>query len=642
MGWQSTDTCRTGLKGWFNRYRMLVGGSNLKECFDLVSAKPKMNLHSKHDMINGLREIIEKRKLFFMASIAAIGILCLLPGHTDAEKGKKVSVAAFGAIPDDGQNDAGPLRKAMDYCRSNPGITLYFPSGIYNFSDRKAIELMDGILTGKVRGNPQDSIFRPYYPYVKGLDFNGLQDIQIEAPGAVLLCEGYMEPVSLNHCTNIRISGMTIDYNPRPHLEGEITETGENWYIARFDHIYPLSVHMPLCRIQYYDHRAHRLLSREDYFPKFELVSPQVLKIYSKLKEGMAGNKVMIPLTFHFRPAILMLEARNIELDDVTIHSQPGMGIVGHRSENVLMKGLRIVPEAGHILSTNTDATHFTSCKGLIRYLNCDFEGHGDDAVNIHNYYLTIRKPAEGDGYNLLLEGADWHAQVLDYPDVGDTMELVRRTTLEVVKRVVVKTVHPDIPGLYTHVTFGESLPADIENYDVINVTRLPRVEITGCSVVSNRARGFLIKSRNVLIEHNLIRESTGTGIHVGAEGSWHEGPASENVVIRYNRIIRCGTGAGTIAGTCGIAVHVGAPDATVPGLHKHILIEGNVIEGELTNGELTGGVSVEGGQVPKGISVSGADDVIIRYNEVTGCKTPLDIRFSENVRVYSNTGIAD
>lgn len=592
------------------------------------------------NMANIRKKITGRRSIFFIASIAVVSLLFLLPSNADAKKAKQISVAVFGALPDDGKNDAENLRKAMDYCRSNSGITLYFPPGIYNFSDRKAVELMDGIADGKVRGNPQDSIFRPYYPYMKGLDFNGLHDIRVEASGAVLLCEGYMEPVSLNHCTNILISGLTIDYKPKPYLEGEIDEVGEDWYTARFDSVYRLTTQMPLCRVHYYDRRAHRLLPREDYFPDFELMPSHRLKIHRKLDKEMCGNNVMIPFTFHFRPAILVLEAQNIGLNEVTIHSQPGMGIVGHRSENIFMTGVQIVPQAGHRMSTNTDATHFTSCKGFIRYLNCAFEGHGDDAVNIHNYYLSARKQTEGDGYKLFLEGADWHAQVLDYPDKGDTMELVRTTTLEPVKRVVVKTVQPDIAGLSTRVSLNEDLPADIENYYLINVSRLPRIEIKGCSVMGNRARGFLIKGRNVLIEHNLIRESTGTGIHVGAEGSWHEGPASENVVIRYNRIIRCGTGAGTIDGTSGIAVHIGASDATVPGLHKHILIEGNLIEGEAVNRK--SGVSGKGGQPPKGISVSGAGDVTVRYNEITGCKTPLDIRFSEHVRVYSNTGIDD
>lgn len=154
-------------------------------------------------MVNGMREITGKGKLFFMVLMAVISLLCLLPEYTDAEKGKKVSVAAFGALPGDGQNDAGPLRKAMEYCRSNPGITLYFPPGIYNFSDRKAIELMDGIVTGKVRGNPQDSIFRPYYPYVRGV--SGADDVTVRYNEVT----GCKTPLDIRFSKNVRVYSNT-------------------------------------------------------------------------------------------------------------------------------------------------------------------------------------------------------------------------------------------------------------------------------------------------------------------------------------------------------------------------------------------------------------------------------------------------
>ena len=103
---------------------------------------------------------------------------------------KKISVADFGAKPDDGVNDAEFLRKAMEHCRKNPGTILYFPPGVYNFMDDKAVQLMNDVMNGKMGQNPEEIIFTPYYPYVKGLDFSGTKDITIEARGVLLLCDG--------------------------------------------------------------------------------------------------------------------------------------------------------------------------------------------------------------------------------------------------------------------------------------------------------------------------------------------------------------------------------------------------------------------------------------------------------------------
>jgi hypothetical protein len=563
-------------------------------------------------------------RIFIRFKIPVLLVFSLFFSFKPQQKGlQQHSVSEFGAVPDDGRNDAESLRKAMLFCKNHPGTILKFEPGVYDFRDEKAVELMEGILNGRVRGNPQDSIFRPYYPYSKGLDFNGQENTVVEADGVILLCDGWMEPVSLNNCRNIKISGLTIDYKVKPHVEGTITSVGPGWFEVKADSLYRFTEKMPLCRVHFYNNQSNRLLSHECGFPKFEFISPQVIRISDRVTSDMVGCRIMSPQTFHFRPAILILEAKDIELKNITVHSHPGMGIVGHRSENILLDGLRIVPVPGQRMSTNTDATHFTSCKGFIHYYNCQFEGQGDDAVNIHNYYMTIQKPDKEAGYRLVLKGADWHAQVLDYPDVTDTMELVSKKTLEVAKKVVVKTVRNSVPGLYSLVSFNTELPSDVGNYYLIDVTRLPKVEIIGCSVTANRARGFLIKTRNVIIENNLIRETTGTGIHVGAEGNWCEGPASENIIIRHNRIIRCGTSAGTIDKACGIAVSVEAEKADVAGLHKHILIEGNIIEGE--NAE-------------NGISISGSKDVIIRYNEVSGCRHPLNVRYSTDVSADANS----
>src|SRR5690606_7349474 len=102
------------------------------------------------------------------------------------------------------------------------------------------------------------------------------------------------------------------------------------------------------------------------------------------------GDLCILRHSAHYRAGILVKESDNISLINVKIHSQPGMGVVGHRSNNILMDNLQVIPRPGSIMSTNTDATHFTSCIGKISLLNCKFAGQGDDCTNIHNYYYSI------------------------------------------------------------------------------------------------------------------------------------------------------------------------------------------------------------------------------------------------------------
>jgi lysophospholipase L1-like esterase len=533
-----------------------------------------------------------------------------------------ISVADYGARPDDDTDDTQGLREAVGFARTHPGTTLKFPPGVYRLRDEQAVKLMEDIMSGRIEAT---TIFKPYYPYVKGLDFTGASDLMIDGAGATLLCEGWMEPLSFTRCRDVTIRGLTIDYDRKPNSVGTITEIQPDAYEASFDPHYPLSATMPLCRVTYWDPVARRVLGPVQYFPKYDLIGPNRLRVHAKIPAEFKGYRVVAIHTLHFRPAVLLLDSAQMTIEDVTIHAQPGMGIVGQHSEDLTMRGVRIVPAAGDVVSTNTDATHFVSCAGYLNLENCQFEGQGDDCLNVHNYYYNLRRAERA--YDLYLTKVDLHAGVLDYPDLGDRLELVDRQSLAVVKTVIVTSRENNEAGMFSRVTFDGAVPDNLENYLVINVTRLPKVRVIGCVVTSNLARGFLIKGRDVAIERCLIRETTGTGIKIGAEGQWHEGPGSAGVTIRYNRFIRCGGGEGTIDGASAIAVSVQSEKAAEPGVHRDILIEGNVIEGSNS---------------PVAISIAGADQVTIRHNEIEGCATPVQVCAATNVMIEHNAGAKD
>jgi hypothetical protein len=537
---------------------------------------------------------------------------------------KLISVSDFGAIPNDTINDRNAIQQALDFCKIHHVKKLLIPAGKYMIREEKAVQLMNEIMDGKMGKNPESIIFTPYYPYSKGLDFSGINQLEVEASGALFLVQGWMEPISLEHCNYITIRGLTIDHETMPHSEGEIINETEDYFDVSFSADFPVKNDMVMPRIMFWDLSKNRLLSEPIYHPKKnELIASQTIRIWAKHPLMIKGKIALINHTFHFRPAILIHEASNTVLQQVTIYSQPGMGIVGHRSNNILMNGLRIVPRPGLYQSTNTDATHFTSCTGTIRFDGCTFEGQGDDATNVHGYYQVITKQLSTRAYSIAIE-KKWgtHAMVLDFPDKGNKMELVLKKTLAVISTYTVTKVDT-FPSLWkTDIQLDRPLPKNIDDYFLIDITRLPRLEFVNSYVGSNLARAVLVKTRNVLIENCTMKESTGTAIHIGAEGDWREGAGSANVIVRNNRILRCGRGAGTNDGACGIAINVKAPDDTVAGIHKNILIEGNIIEGE---------------NADCGISVSGAQKVVIRNNAFIGCKQPIVSKFSKELHFQNN-----
>ena len=539
----------------------------------------------------------------FAAAVFAAGRMsaAVLPADSGGRpRGEVVNVTDFGAVPDDGRDDTRALRRAAEYCRTHPGTTLVMPAGVYRLRDAEAERLEEEVLAGKMGANPEEVIFKPYYPYVKGLDFTGAEDVTVEARGAVLMCEGWMEPVSVVDCRNFSLCGLTIDYLRKPFSEGVVTSVDDGSFTVRFRSERMITAEMPIPRLMLWDDSIAGIYRDPFYFPERELLGDNCVRFSGSLPQRMAGAAVAAPHSFHFRPAILLLRSTNTLLEGVTIHSQPGMGIVGFDSRDVTIRRL----------SVETVKTQNKKALAL----------QGDDATNVHGYYHDIAA-VKGDTVSLELRAPTFtHAQVADVPRVGDRMEIVRISTLEPVGETEVVEVFYNEGDTDARVRLRDAVPEAFGDYYLFNVTKLPRLEFRRSVVWGNLARGVLAKTRGVRIEDNIFRGCTGTAIHVGAESSWKEGTHAADVTIERNVMTDCGLGAGCQYGASGIAVVIGAPDTEGTTLHDGIRIIGNTIRG--TDGNACG------------ISIRNARNVEVRGNRIEGCDEAVQMRSCENVTV--------
>ena len=516
-----------------------------------------------------------------------------------------IDVTRFGAIPDDRKDDSRALRKAAQYCREHAGVTFFFPPGTYLLRDKEAVRLETEVMAGKMGENPEQVIFTPDYPYVKGLDLTGAKDVTLSGRGAVLMCDGWMEPISITDCENVTVIGLTIDYVRKPFATGRVTAVEDAYFDVQFLDDRLITNETPLMRMTFWDEGADAMHPEPIYFPKREILGGNRVRFHHAIPRALSGSVAGVGHSFHFRPGILILRSTNTSVINVTIHSQPGMGIVGFDSKDIFLKQLAVVPAPGYYFSTNTDATHFACCEGILHFSGCRFRGQGDDATNVHGYYQTLLS-ADGCKTRLRVKAPTYtHAQVPDVPRIGDEMELVDRRTLCPVRTYKVEQVDWHEGSLEPMVTLDGELPQEYSSFFLFNVTKLPKLIFENSLVDSHHARGVLIKTRDVLVQNNVFRRGTGTAIHVGTEGGWHEGTHSKKVVIKDNMIIGCGKGAGSQQGACGIAVNAYADDTEATYLHDDIRITGNMILG-------AGNAC--------GIYVGNAKNVTVSDNKIRGC----------------------
>lgn len=559
------------------------------------------------------------KKLLFISLMFAISTATFA---AEQDSGKTViSVLDFGAKPDDGKDDTRALRRAAEYCRQNAGTTLFMPAGVYRLRDAEAERLEQEVMSGKMGQNPEATIFKPYYPYVRGLDFEGSVSTTIEARGAILMCEGWMEPLSIVGSTDFTVRGLTIDYKRKPFSEGRVCAIDENSFTVQFGSERTLTMDTPFPRVMLWDDEISGIYRSPFYFARQQVLEGNKVIFKGKLPQYMMGAPVATPHSFHFRPAILVWRSTNTTIEGVTIHSQCGMGIVGFDSRDVTIKGLNIIPSEGYSFSTNTDATHFACCEGTISFDGCMFRGQGDDATNVHGYYHDI-VAVEGGWATLELKAPTYtHIQVADVPRVGDKMEIVRISTLAVEGEVEVVDVQHEGEQVDVKVRLSGALPENFNEYYLFNVTKLPRLEFRRSTVWGNLARCVLAKTRGVVIEDNIFRGSTGTAIHVGAESVWKEGTHAKDLVIQRNVIVNCGLGAGCQYGAAGIAVVIGAPDTEGSTLHDGVKILDNTIIGT-------------GDKTTCGISVRNAKNIEVKRNIVKDCGLTVETRSVENLVV--------
>lgn len=513
---------------------------------------------------------------------------------------KTVNLTDFTA-----ENDTATFAAAMAYLREHPKTTLVVPEGTYHITGELAKNAMHSVMTGEWGRNPQRVMFNPNYKYDSGISFDGHNGTRVLADGAKIMVEGFMEPVSIINCTDVELRGLTIDHTRKPYSRGTITglrpaeANGRRECVIEFDEECPIYEKTPLTlRYIFFD----PITERNIYVGLHECTyidshhAKAVIGDSDMLHDGVLFYTVH---TFHARPAILIENAKNVKLTNVTINSQPGMGIVGNRSEDVVINGLSVVPSIGHHMSTNTDATHFTSMKGLLRFENCTFDGQGDDFTNVHTYYQAIIE-REGENVCVMQEKTPdgTHAQTLDYPDVGDTLELTDRHTLQKVGAYTVLECTPMPNEWKCRVELDKPLPENTDELVLSDVTRLPRVELVNCTATRHFARSILLKNRDALVEGCTFRDVMGPAIVAAAEAWWYEGVCPANIVIRGNKIYNC---AETWGEAGGIVVKADADRAAGCSIYN-VVIEDNYIE--CPNGK-------------PGIFVRNTDGLVIRNNTV-------------------------
>jgi hypothetical protein len=525
----------------------------------------------------------------------------------------EIKVTDFGAVPNDGKNDAPAILSAIEACKGKQIAKLVFPSGTYDIYGGQKNE----------RGRSQSS-----------LDINNVKNMTIEGNGSEFIGHDYSTMFHFTDCHNITINNLTIDWDPLPYTHGKVVKVDSNYLDIEVIAPFTAQAGRRTEGLLGYDPELHRMARRYTdhyqlgYEKTSEVMRPGVMRLFIGRQDRFkgvlppVGKYIIARHQIYGYQAFQFLKCSKVQIENVNIYSNPGMGLIAAQSRDFLIRHLKVMirPGSGRWMSTTADATNFSGCRGTIVMENCLFEGMGDDATNIRSgSYQVVAERL--DDRRLSISGGK-RGGIPTSPEVGDKLELSGEDKLLLpYATVTVRSVEIDKKEKRLVVEFSDKLPERIGKGDIVgNASSCPSVRIRDCTVIRNRARGFIIKTRDVIIEDCTFQDVSVSPIGLETDiNAWWEAIGSHDVIVRNNRFIDCRFEPGYLSGV--IESHTMSQTAPA-GVHQRITIENNIILGSDKNAVKIG--STDGVNIINNIIDQPKEEAILIYN-------------SRNIRINGN-----
>lgn len=490
-----------------------------------------------------------------------------------------VSVADFGAQPGDGEDDTAAIRKALQFAMKNGAKRLVFPKGIYDFAEAPG------------------SIWSPGH-WVFWLD--KAENLEIDGGGSLFLLQGTQCFAYSKNCRNVTFRNMTLNYD-RPYFSaGTVTEVSPDKYVfdVKIDPGFQVKGGEGIPSWEEVDKdflRVNGGMFVNYRVAKTRLVEPDVLRVYASdamvpLKKGM---RLLLRHHTYTGSLFRLHESSGHVLENVTILSGKGMGVVGQYLDGLVLKNVRIVPDPNRPwpLSVASDAINLLGCYGEIRVENCEIKGSKDDNINIFSNYYGVKKQLAPD--RILMNSPKFRSGEMSADRPGDVMCFVRKDFSVYAERTI-KSIRHDYAQRHSEVEFTEPLPKELNAADDLLMAKKQPEKIV---IRNNRFHSegrVVLQCGNALVENNDFLNSNGFHLNTNIT-PWYEARPGKNVVVRNNRFRN-----GEICGLRKLpAVIVVSAEGITPGakslasrgtlvlqpVHENVEISGNVIEGSNNGG---------------------------------------------------------
>jgi len=407
------------------------------------------------------------------------------------------------------------------------------------------------------------------------LRFQDLQNVEIIADHVEMVCGATVQAMSFEHCTNVLLRGLTVDYDPLPFTEGKIVALGpeKSWLEFELFDGYPDDALEE--RIEIFN-QVTRELRRASYYGwgAFE-------------RTGQRRYRVSKGANYHYRPqadteqvgdflvtnnrtperggvhAVLLTDCSSVTLQDVTLYASPCFGFLENDCTGSTYLRCRIdrrapaddpVPRSSpRLRSLNADAFHSKNAVKGPAIIGCFAHWQGDDCVNINGRYyyvaggqgktirlVSIGKPAlaAGDAVGFLPYTGPLPTNAVVVGIQPDPVPLSSNELSFIRKIYLVNNVRERLVGNSAAV-YKVTLDRDVALMAGSAICAVGRVgsgfAVKNCDFGDNRSRGILIKASHGEVTGNRIHRSRMAAVLISPEFEWLEAGCSSDVSVQGN-----------------------------------------------------------------------------------------------------------
>ncbi len=470
----------------------------------------------------------------------------------------QISAAAFGMKEGAEFDNTKHLAAALDYCREHKIRKLTVPKGIYYFKtcDTYAHILLTQMEDFILDGQGSEFIFESLHPYLGIYQCRG-----VVLENLILDWNWERAPLaSVGVVTQVAPDGSYIEctFPERDDIPADMKFS----IVGPFD----AARFTPGCKggIEFRPYQNDHVKKAQDEATdqKMEHLVRELSNIFLR-KQEKAGRNVMrffcadrafskahfsLGDCFRFRhfeydiTAVLIVDARNITMERITVYSAPGSGFVGNGDiEGLHFNHCAITVRPGTLrsISTTVDCLHVCNSQGKLIVENCEFGYAGDDCINLHDNSsmgITVL-----DAYTIIAHRVEKTA-VLFEPGYPVELRNPDLSKTGYCSKVLEVEYFPESRSC--RLRFEDKLPANLEPETVLWNMRFQTHDyvIRNCRFTNNRARGILLQGSNGLVENNVFENIQGAAIQIetGCESRWSEGHGVKNLIIRNNIIRHC------------------------------------------------------------------------------------------------------